>query len=335
MEERSAAADRAIGKIADGKAGEKPEEKPAEAPKVEGEKKPDAKPDGASVELPAAAKTALGALLVAGNLTELAKQVGVDAKAVDASGKKLMLVRENVSKASTLLAQATEKETTAKTIREDCKREFGDPHRARKAVSEGKFAEAAQWIEKALDIPFAEFTRHVATATKGMDPKELERFTKDRELRDREKALEAKEKAKVEELSREQQTAKATKTIVAKCAGHAVLKLRDGAKLVLRKLEDAFDDKTGVVGLGYSQAADQVLAEFDESARALGYTKGAAAPEVKPEVKPEEKPRGKVEFQQPAGDKKNEEPAGSKRRGSSFEERTAKAARAYERSRAL
>lgn len=304
----------------------KAEEKPGEKPATE--KKPEEKPAG-ELALSTEAKTALATLINAGHISELAKLVGADQKAADASGAKLSLVRKR-------LTEATDKEKSAQGIRDECKRMYGSPHKAKKAVDEGKFAEAAQWIADTLQIDFATFTRKVADATKGMDPKELERFQKDRELKDREKALEERERTTTEARSKADVETRSLKVIEGKCAGMGALKLRGGARLVLRRMEENFDDKTGVLRLGYKQAADQVLEEFEADARALGYSKGApATPEKKPETKTEETPRGKKPFQPAAAETTEQEPASGKRKGSTLEERQARADRQFQRSRPL
>ena len=297
-------------------------------PEAKPDTKPEAKPSG-SVELAPEVKSVVGALLKAGDLVGLAKLSGVDAKSVDTSSAKLALSRKRGQ-------EAEEKLTQANTLKVECQKEYGAPHKARKAVDKGDFAEAARWVGEALKMDFATFTRKVADATKGMDPKELERFTKDRELKQREEALEAKEKAKETERTEAERVGKATKTIAAKLPDHPAIKLKDGAKLIYLVLEASFDKATGTLGIGYKQAADRVLAEFDENARALGYSKGAAAPAApvvtkKPEEAPPARTRGKQEFTPPVASKEPDQAQGNKRKGSSLEDRAARAERAHQR----
>lgn len=310
--------------------GKEPEPEKTEKTEIETKEKPAPEKKPADVlQLAPEARTALAAMLNAGQLTELAKAIGADAKAVDASAAKLSLSRKR-------LGEAAEKEKAAQSIREECKREFGSPFKARKAVDEGRFADAAQWIADTLRMDFATFTRHVATATKGMDPKELERFQKDRELKERETALEAKERRTTEAKTKEELEARSLKVIEAKCAGLPALKIRGGARLILRRMEESFDEKTGVLGLGYKQAAEQIMDEFEADARAAGYSRGAPAPEKKPETKAETKPKGKEPFEAPAGERTESAPAtGGRRKGSTLEERQARADRQFQRSRPL
>lgn len=248
----------------------------------------------------------------------------MDAKSVDASSAKLALVRKRQQS-----AEASER--AVKEIREECKRLYKDPHAARKAVDEGRFSDAAQYMEHVLGMTFAEFTRKVATATKGMSPEELERHKKERELKAREEALAEKERKSATEKSEQERVEKACKSITAKLANHDVLKIKNGARLVYKLLDENFDPETGTLKLGYKQAADQVLADFESNAKALGWSKGGKqeqAPEKKPD--PESKP-GKQEFPAPAGEHNGE--SGKTRRGKSFEERAALASRKFERSR--
>lgn len=213
-------------------------------------------------------------------------------------------------------------------MREAAKKEFGAPHKAREAYDKGDFAGAAQWIANALDDDFASITRNVANATKGMDEKTLATFRKERELNQREAALNAKERDRERTVTEEQRIAKGLKTIEAKCAGHDVLKLKGASRAIHKRLEEAWDAKSGELKLGYKQAADQVLAEFMQDAEALGLTKAEPAPKV--ESTPPPKSRSREEF--PARQERVEDD-GTKTRGLSFAERQARAARAYERSR--
>lgn len=245
---------------------------------------------------------------------------------MDVSSGKLAISRKR-------LQDATQAERAAKEIRDECRRAYRDPHLARKAVDEGKFHEAAEYIAHVIGMDFGEFTRHVATATKGMSKEELERFKKERDLEARERALAEKEKRTETEKTEQERIGKACKTIEAKLPEHPAIKLKNGARLIYAVLDDHFKD--GKLTIGYKQAADRVLQEFEENARALGYTKGgkAAEPEKKPEVKPapEEKPAGKKEF--PAEPGQRQDGSEKPRRGRSFEERSALASRTFERSR--
>jgi hypothetical protein len=337
-EQRAALADKVIGKAApdDDGAPEKPAAK-AEPAKAKADDK--AKPEPKAKEEPAKAeekpepapddrsRSELADLLKAGQLEELAEKLGVDRKVVEVSNAKLRLARGRNQEADAKLRKATEAVQTAEQLQAAAKKEYGAPHKAREAYDKGEFADAAQWIAQALDDDFASITRNIANATKGMDAKELGRFTKDRELRQREAALTAREKAREQEVTAEQRTARAVKTIDAKCAGHDALKLQGGSKLILRRLEDAFDPKSGKLGIGYQQAADQVLAEFMADAKALGLTRGEQPAKVEEKAKPEPA-KGKKEF--PAAAAKGD---AEKTRGLTFEERQARAARAYERNR--
>lgn len=331
LADRAAAADRLRGV-------EKPDEKPEEKPAGEGdgkpgeqkpeekpeEKKPDAKPSG-GIEVPAEARTALGQLLAAGKLPELADALGIERKAVDASSAKLALGRKRSQEAAAA-------ERNAREIRDECRRLYRDPHQAKKAVDDGKFHEAAEYVSSILGMDFGEFTRHVANATKGMKPEELERYKRERAVEARERAVAEKEKKTETERTEEERIGKACKTIEAKLSGHDALKLRGGARLIYRVLDENFNSKTGELKIGYKQAADQVLNEFLENARALGLTKGGKQePEKKPEEKKgEEKPAGKKEFPAPPGERQDGE---RPRRGRSHEERAALASRQFERSR--
>ncbi len=340
LEQRSALADRALARIATGDepkaeekpAAAKPAAKPEEKPAAADGAKPEEKPAESAVELSDVAKAAIATLLKAGKLHDLAALAGVDAKSVDASNAKLRLVRERDDAATTKETKAINLVAEAKSLRDECKKEFGDPHKARKAVDKGEWVEAVQYLEQILKVDFGTLTREVAKATKGMDPKALETWKRERELKAREDALTAKEKKTETERTEAERTAKATKTIRTKLPDHPAMKLKKGDVEVLRVLEDNFDEKTGNLGLTYTQAADRVLADFDAQALALGYTKPGAAP------KTEEKPAKKTE--EPAGKKPFVAPAGAatepgKRRGSSFEERSARADRQFGRSKTL
>lgn len=276
-------------------------------------------------------KSAIADLLKKGDLGALADKVGVDRKAVDASSAKLRLSRKREEEAVSRAKDAETKLAEANELREAAKREYGAPHKAREAYDKGYFHEAAQWVSHVLGDDFATVTRNIANATKGMTPEALKQFQKERELKQREAALEAKERQREEKITEEQRTGRALQAIDSRCAGHDALKIKGGNKLIMRLLEDAFDPKTGKIGIGYKQAADRVLEEFLANAQALGLTRGA--PEKKPDPPPKPKgpePHRRREF--PA-DRVGTDSAGDKRKGTSFEERAARAQRAFERGR--
>ncbi len=315
-----------------GKAPKEPTEEPATEPKAEAKPadKADAKPAERPPEgdVPEAARATLGKLLADGKLGELAEKLGVDRKAVDVSSGKLSLSRKRMQ-------EAEAKERNATEMQAECKRLYGDPHKARLATDAGRFAEAAEYFSRIVGMDFATFTRHVAGATKGMAPEELARFQKERELARREKELNDREGKAQRERTEEERIGKACKTIETKLTGHDALKLKGGSRRVYAILNDHFDPKSGQLSIGYQKAADMALAEFRADADALGYTKGGKAPE--PEQKPSEarpdEPRGKKPFA-PA-EAKTDEPAAGKRRGMTMEERSARADRNYQRSRPL
>lgn len=284
-------------------------------------------------------KGAIAELLKKGDLGALADKVGVDRKAVDASSAKLRLGRKREQEADRKLAAAEAKAREVAEIHESARREYGAPHKAREAYDRGDFHEAAQWISHSLGDDFATITRNVANATKGMSPEALKQFQRERELKQREAALEAKERRHTESITQQQADERALKAVNAKCAGHDVLKIKGGDRLVKKLLEDKFDPQTGTIGIGYRQAADMVVAEFLENAKALGLVK---ADEVEPPPPaqvivhtpppapaPPPKPRGKREF--PAD--KGLDSEGDKRKGQGFERRRALADRLFERGR--
>lgn len=309
----------------------KPEEKPADASPAETDSSSPAKSattDDDSTDL----KSALSDMLKKGDLGALAEKLGVDKKVVDASSAKLRLSRKREEEAVARAKDAETKLAEANELRDSARREYGAPHKAREAYDKGDFHEAAQWVSHVLGDDFATVTRNIANATKGMTPEALKQFQRERELKLREAALEAKEKAREEKISEEQRTGRALQAIDSRCAGHEALKIKGGNRLIMRLLEDAFDPKTGKIGIGYKQAADRVLNEFLENAQALGLTRGVT-PEKEPDPPPKPKApeqRGRREF--PA-DRVGADSVGDKRKGTSFEERTARAQRAFERGR--
>jgi len=334
--DRSAAADRAVGKEREPERAD-PKAKSASTSPSSGKTAPTAEAPSTAPSTGAESakddsatdadlKSAIGALLEKGDLGEIAKKVGKDPKVVDISSAKLRLGRKRESEADAKIAEATE-------MRDAARREYGAPHKARAAYDKGDFHEAAQWISQALGDDFATITRNVANATKGMNEAELKKFQKERELKQREAALEAREKKQQAEVTQAERDGRALKAVSAKCAGHDALKLRGGDRLIKAVLEQHFNPATGVIGIGYRQAADQVLAEFLENAQALGLAKPSSEPAKQEAITPEPaaKPRARREF--PADKTPGPDADGQKTRGSSLAERQARAQRAFERGR--
>jgi hypothetical protein len=340
--DRSAAADRAVGKEREPERAD-PKARPGATSNTQSDATPKRSPaetsepsPGSQTESTSASgddsatdadlKAAIGALLEKGDLGEIAKKVGKDPKVVDISSAKLRLGRKRESEADAKMAEATE-------MRDAARREYGAPHKAREAYDKGDFHEAAQWISQALGDDFAAITRNVANATKGMNETELKKFQKERELKQREAALEAREKKQQAEVTQAERDGRALKAVSAKCAGHDALKLRGGDRLIKAVLEQHFNPATGVIGIGYRQAADQVLAEFLENARALGLAKPSSEPAKQEAIPPEPAPKTRARREFPADKTPGADADGQKTRGSSLAERQARAQRAFERGR--
>jgi hypothetical protein len=326
-----------LGKEPAGADGAAPPPKPkSDALAASGESSTRKEPGSADADAKSEAKTldskTLAALLTEGKLGELAKALDVDAKAVDTSDARLALIRRRSGALTKKELAIANRETKAAKAEADLRATYLDPHKATAAYGKGDFHAAAEYMAKIFGDDFATITRNIAKATSGMDPKELERYRKDRELTAREKALEAKVKESERSVTEQQRRSKSEQVIAAKCDGHPALALKGGAALILATLEAAWDPDTKTVGLGYRQAADQVLAAFDANAKALGYAKDGLRLQPAPAATQETPRRGKQEFPQPAGEDAGK-PGETRRRGMSFEERAARAARISERSR--
>lgn len=153
---------------------------------------------------------------------------------------------------------------------------FGDPEAAKKAYDAKEYHAAARYIQRIFGDDFALITQKIARATSGMDPAKLKEL-EDREQLEREKrewqaSKERETKDKASQTTREG----ALKVVTEKCAGHDVLKLRNGSDLVLRALEDSWDSAANGFKLTFKQAADQVVAEKLAEAEALGAKRAGA-----------------------------------------------------------
>lgn len=167
---------------------------------------------------------------------------------------------------------------------------FGDPEAAVKEYEAKNYHAAAKYMQNVFKDDFATITQKIARHTAGLSPEKLkeleERDNFTREKREFEAQKERERKAADEGVTREQ----AVKTCAAKCAGHDVLKLRNGPDLVLRELEASWDTERKGFRLTFKQAADKVVADKLAEAEALGARRAQAKLEEKPQPKVEEKP---------------------------------------------
>lgn len=151
---------------------------------------------------------------------------------------------------------------------------FGDPDTIVKQYHAGEFHVMAKTLEKWLGDSFPTITQKIARATAGLSPEKLkeleERDAFLREKREFEAAKKKKEQEETAGATREKARGEVTK----KCSGHDVLKLKNGAELVLRTLEKHWD--TDHFTISFKAAADMVLADKLAEAEALGLKRHTA-----------------------------------------------------------
>lgn len=196
---------------------------------------------------------------------------------------------------------------------------FGDPDAAKKAYDAGNHYEAAKYVQRIFGDDYATITQKIARATAGLSPEKLKEL-EERDAFAREKReFEANKKRQEEEKNAGVTREKAISHVAEKCSGHDVMKLKNGAELVLRVLEKHWDRDHFTVT--FRQAADMVLADKLAEAEALGLKRHQAV--VVPDKKPAEpeKPRKEARHKP--------QPEVTEKRGGrlSFEERHAQAGR--------
>lgn len=212
-----------------------------------------------------------------GDLKTLAKLLGKDAKLVDASNEKYSVLRKKADKLDSIEGKLKSENERLVNLGKELRAEFQTPREAARAYKNGKFGKAAEALQQWFGDDFATITRNIAREVAGLSDEEKDFLKRKAALEEKEAELTKKETTSKKTQTEAQQRQQAVKVLTAKCQGHDVLKLKDGAELVLRALEEAYDPDLGSSRLNIKQAADKVLEEKLEAARMLGVDVGKVA----------------------------------------------------------
>lgn len=239
--------------------------------------KPKADTDSPLPDTPEGKLEAAATALEAGDLKQVAKLLGKDAKLVDTSGEKFSVLRRKAEKLEKQGSHLKAEESRIRALGATMREEFGEPKAAKDAYRAGKFSQAAVAIQRWFGQDFATITKNIAREVAGLSPEE-KKLLEEKAALEKEKAEYAaeREKSKAKETDA-QKREKAIATVTAKCTGHSVLKLKNGAQLVLDEMMRSFDADQNGFRLSFKQAADAVMAQKLEDAKALGFTSVAAA----------------------------------------------------------
>lgn len=229
------------------------EKKPAAAPKTEAER-----------------IAAAEAAFEAGDMKALAVALGKDAKIADASNEKFSIMRRKAEKLGKLETQLKSEETRLKMLGVTLREEFGEPRVAKTAYKQGKFSAAAVALQKWFGDDFATITKNIAREVAGLSPEEKKQLEEKYKFEQDKAAFEAEKRKTQIHQTEAQKKDSALKTIATKCTGHDVMKLKNGAQLVLAEMESSWDPDQKGFRLTFKQAADAVLERKLEEARELG-----------------------------------------------------------------
>lgn len=258
-----------------------------------------------------------------GNIKELVKILGADKKLADVSNEKYRVLREKAKKNQEIENKLKAENNRLIELGRTMRAEFGEPRTAQQAYKAGKFGKAAEALQRWFGDDFATITKNIAKEIAGLSPEDKARLEEKRKFEEEKAAFEAEKKKTTVKQTEAQKTEAALKTIETKCAGHAVLKLKNASRLVLQRMEQAWDPDLNGFRITFKQAADEILQEKIEEAKALGLNVDGTPFKAKKE-KPAPSP---VATEAPKYDEK-----GRKMR-KSFEQRMEEARRITERSR--
>jgi CHAT domain-containing protein len=224
-------------------------------------------------------------------------------------------------------AAIKEREDKASRAEHNLQTRYGDPDAAKKAYDAGNHYEAAKYIQRIFGDDFASITQKIARATAGLSPEKLKELEERDQFAREKREFEARKKKEEEEKNAGTTREKAVAHVAEKCKGHDVLKLKNGADLVLRTLEKHWNKDHFTIS--FRQAADMVLADKLAEAEALGLKRHTATIVPSPAKAPEpEKPKREARHKPPA-------PVAKKEGRLSFEERHALAGRKLAQRRSL
>ncbi len=223
---------------------------------------------------------AIKEFLEKGDLSAAAELTKADKKAVDTSNEKYAVLRRKQEKIDKGVQHLASEETRLTKLGEELRTEFGTPREFKRLYKQGKFSTAATMLQKWLGEDFGTITRNIAREVAGLDPKEKALLEAQQKLEQDRAELEAQRTKTQTTQTQSQKRENALKTVATKCAGHQVLKIKNGADLVLAEMEAAWDPDQQGCRITFKQAADAVLERKLEDARALGLDKPAAAPKT-------------------------------------------------------
>lgn len=167
-----------------------------------------------------------------------------------------------------------QREAKLEKTRADQVATYGDVVGMKTAYANGQYHVAAKIWEKVTGDSFAVVTQKMARHTSGMSKERLAELeasdAKDRELRQLKAEKEATTRRGQQQATRNQ----ALTNLTSKLDGSDVLLLEDGADLVLREIERAWDRDQSRM-MTPAEAAQRVLQREDDKAKRLGYSKGA------------------------------------------------------------
>jgi hypothetical protein len=164
--------------------------------------------------------------------------------------------------------KAKEREDKLSRAEHNLAARYGDPEAAKKAYESGQHYEAAKYIQRIFGDDFASITQKIARATAGLSPEKLKELEERDSFAREKRAFEAQKKKEEEAKTVGATREKAVAHVSDKCKGHDVLKLKNGADLVLSTLEKHWDRDHFTIT--FKQAADMVLADKLAEAEVLG-----------------------------------------------------------------
>lgn len=212
---------------------------------------------------------------IAGDTAALAKALGLDARALDTSGRKLKFVRKTLQEAKALKASTEQ-------VQSDLRSVYGDVHEAATKLRAGDWSAAVECYEKTFGS-FEDLVTKVLGERSSEGSAELSQ--RERRIKEREEAFEASRRKLEADSRAANEEAAAVSRVKTALKGHAYVKDADDAREVV-KLVVSSAGSDGKPTLSAKQAADKLLEQARKKAEKLGIVAGKPKPKPKAAKKP-------------------------------------------------
>lgn len=246
-------------------------------------------------ESPKHALTAVTSAIETWDTAKLAELTGKPKSFFESHGVKWAAFREQQNAVRERDRDVSRREHELNTNLAEARKEVGPALGAIKAYREGNLSKFVELVEHLTGERYDEAQRKVIKGEIALDPavKALRKELAEERAARRQESAERDTKAN--ETTQQAAYQRAVDAVSQELSGHPVAKLRGFQKDVLERVKLSYDPEQRTYTKSFSEAADDIVEERAEEARALGMTVSRSAPAARAEeTGPTIPPRGRA-----------------------------------------